>query len=105
MKAFRRVLVLSGVAAATLRLGFGLATSSSGEVAGISGNKSAFKPNKLAGTWKGSWNNNTFNTSGSAKAITYSFKGKMNNKKANAQTKIFENGVQFADSTLLVKKK
>ena len=29
----------------------------------------------------------------------------MNNKKANAQTKIFENGVQFANSTLLVKKK
>jgi len=184
----RRVLLMAGVVAATAGLGFGLASSSSGETAGVSGNKSAFKPSKLAGTWKGSWNNNTFNTSGSAKiklkvngknkkqkmnvsftlggnafgcpsiptrkaklkkgngknrwnnsgfkvvflnrngqasfkyehkkgkisgkgvspcakAITYSFTGKMNNKKANAQTKIFENGVKFANSTLLVKKK
>jgi hypothetical protein len=188
MKVFRRVLVVAGVAAAAAGLGFGLAATSSGEVAGVSGKKSAFKPKKLAGTWKGTWNNQTFDTSGSAKiklkvggkkkkqkmyasitlggrvfgcpsvptrkatlkkgkgknrwnssgfkvvfknqngqssfnythrsgkisgkgvspcakAITYKFKGKMNNKRANAEIDIFENGVQFANSTLTMKKK
>lgn len=188
MKVFRRVLVLVGVAAVTVSLGFGMAATSSGEVAGVSGKKSAFKPKKIAGTWKGTWKNQTFPTSGSAKiklkvggkgkkqkmyvsftlggnafgcpsiptrkatlkkgkgknrwngsgfktvfknkngqssfnykhksgkisgkgvspcakAITFKFKGKMNNKKANAETDIFENGVQFASSTLSMKKK
>lgn len=191
MSVIRRVLALAAVTAVTVELGFGLATTSSGEVAGVSGKKSAFKPKKLVGTWKGSWNNETFGTSGSAKikvkvdgknkqqkkqrmytsftlggeafgcpniptrkatlkkgngenrwnnsgfkvvyknkngqssfkythksgkisgkgvspcakAITFSFKGKMNNKKANAETDIFENGVQFANSTLDLKKK
>ena len=188
MELFSRVLVMTAVAAATVGLGFGLAAASSGDLAGVSGNKSAFKPKKLAGTWKGTWKNQTFGTSGSAKiklkvggkgkkqkmhasislggnafgcpsiptrkatlkkgkgknrwnssgfkvvflnrngrstfkytqksgkisgngvspcakAITYKFKGKMNNRKASAETDIFENGVQFANSTLSMKKK
>lgn len=187
MKLFRRVLLLVVVAAATVSLGFGAAAAFTGDVAGISGKKSAFKPKKLTGTWKGTWKNETFGTSGSAKiklkvggkgkkqkmhasitlggkafgcpstptrkatlkqgkgknrwngsgfkvvflnrnghstfkyvhksgkisgkgvspctkAITYKFKGKMNNRKATAETDIFENGVQFANSTLSVKK-